>query len=255
MKGLSIYSRLVLAAAAVLTLAMASPVHAQGDHQAKTAPVVVELFTSQACSACPPADRLIGELAQEEGLIAISFPVDYWDHLQWQDTLGRSEHSKRQRLYARHLGLPNVYTPQIVVNGVKQVIGSHTEEVRKMIEKVRQQQAGSSVPVRITLEGKAFHLRIGPARPGRHSGEAKILVLPLLSARTVNIERGENRGRTITYYNVSREIRTIGTWRGEETTLTLAHDEVMTADADRCAVILQDERSGAILGAALMTGA
>jgi len=224
-------------------------VGAAGDARAQDAkaPVVVELFTSQACSSCPPADRLLGELAERNDVIAMSLPVDYWDHLDWQDTLGRTEHSERQRDYARHLGRPNVYTPQMVINGHIGVIGSRVDAVEAAIRAARDEAPG--VPVSIEAVGKKLHLHIGAAEG---AGTANILVVPLLSAHTEAIKRGENRGRTITYHNVSRKWMPVGTWEGEAKTLTLAHDEVMTGGADRCAVILQDSASGAILGAALL---
>lgn len=242
-----------LMVALALGMAPSARVLAEDSPKAASGPVVVELFTSQSCSSCPPADRLLGKLAEQPGVIAISLPVDYWDHLQWEDTLGRSEHSERQRIYAHQLGLPNVYTPQMVVNGLKNVIGSHAEAVEQAIRAAR--NSAMPVPVRLEMDGDGFTVRLGPAKPGTTATEAAILVVPLLSARTVDIKRGENRGKTITYHNVSRAIRQVGTWHGEETALTLTHHEVMTGDADRCAVILQDTRSGAILGAALLEDA
>ncbi len=213
-------------------------------------PVVVELFTSQACSSCPPADRLLGELAAREGVIAMSLPVDYWDHLDWEDTLGRAEHSERQRWYARQLGQPNVFTPQIVVNGRIGLIGSRVEAVE---DAVRSAQSGEPrVPIEIEMVGNDFRVSIGAAAD---AGPADILIIPLLSAHTQAIKRGENRGKTITYHNVSRKLMPVGKWKGEAKTITLSHDEIMTGDADACAVILQDMQSGAILGAALLEDA
>lgn len=237
-----------LATVATVCSVMLGPWGAQA--QDTGAPVVVELFTSQACSSCPPADRFLAKLAERENIIAISMPVDYWDHLDWKDTLGRAEHSERQRHYARHLGHPNVFTPQIVVNGHIGVIGSRVEAVEAAIRTARDDSA--RVPVEISLAGEEFRLRIGAAKG---LGPANILVVPLLSTQTVAIKRGENRGKTITYHNVSRELMSVGTWTGEAKSLTLAHDEVMVGGADRCAVILQDARTGAILAAALLEGA
>ena len=234
---------------ACLVLAWSTP-HAKAEDANE--PVVVELFTSQACSACPPADRMLGELAARDDIIALSLPVDYWDHLDWQDTLGRAEHSERQRNYARHLGLPNVYTPQMVVNGRKNVIGSRPDKVRDAIRAAHDDDA--RVPVTLALEGQRFRVDIGAAPDGQ-SRDAVVLAVPVLSARTVEIARGENRGKTITYHNVSRKLIPLGKWRGDAKSLTLAHDEIMTGDADSCAVILQDARSGAILGAALLEDA
>jgi len=235
--------RLALTVLTALAVSAASTAHAEEA----TGPVVVELFTSQACSSCPPADRLLGELAEREDVIALSMPVDYWDHLDWEDTMGRAEHSARQRRYALHLDRPNVYTPQIVVNGHIGVIGSRVDAVEAAIRTARKDPG--RVPVRIALAGKKLRVDIGAATG---AGPADILVVPLLSARTVAIRRGENRGKTITYHNVSRKLMPVGTWEGDAKTLTLAHDAVMTGDADGCAVILQDKTSGAILGAALL---
>jgi len=217
------------------------------------APVVVELFTSQACSSCPPADRLLGQLAQREGLIALSMPVHYWNHLGWKDTLSRAEHSERQRQYARKLGLPNVYTPQIVVGGREQTIGSRARQVQAAIRKVRGQQAHGSIPVEIKLRDNTFVVRIGAGNLGDQHDAATILVVPVLSKRTVNIKHGENRGKSITYHNVSRKLMRVGKWHGEAKTLTLDHDEVMVGDTDRCAIILQDDATGVILGAAMLS--
>ncbi|WP_170144369.1 DUF1223 domain-containing protein [Dichotomicrobium thermohalophilum] len=236
----------LIALAACLAMLSASDAKAQKN----SGPVVVELFTSQACSACPPADRLLGELAERDDVIALSLPVDYWDHLDWKDTLGRAEHSERQRRYARHLDRPNVYTPQIVVNGHIGVIGSRADAVQAAIRTAHEDP--KRVPVEIEAAGKMFRLQIGAAEA---TGPADIIVVPLRSASTVAIKRGENRGKTITYHNVSRGLKLVGTWRGKPRTLTLSHDTVMTPDADRCAVILQDSQSGAILGAALLEDA
>ncbi len=236
----------VLSLLAVAVMVGTSP--AKGEDAA--GPVVVELFTSQACSSCPPADRLLGELAARDGVIAMSLPVDYWDHLDWEDTLGLTEHSERQRRYASHLDRPNVYTPQIVVNGHIGVIGSRVDAVEAAIRAA--QEDGARVPVEINADGKTLRLRIGGAAG---AGPADILFIPLLSAHTEKIKSGENRGKTITYHNVSRGPKLVGTWRGEPQSIALPHDEFMTGDADRCAVILQDSASGAILGAALLEDA
>jgi len=221
-----------------------------GNARAETAktPVVVELFTSQACSSCPPADRLLGELAEHDNVIALSLPVDYWDHLAWKDTLGLEEHSERQRAYARRLGLASVGTPQIIVNGSRAIVGSRVQDVKNAVAAAARQEQ-LAVPIEIGAAGKSLHVRIGA---GEASQRAEILVIPLLSARTVHVKRGENRGKTITYHNVSRKLMSVGTWNGEPKTLMLAHEEVMTGDTDHCAVILQDQRTGAILGAALL---
>jgi len=240
-----------IACCAVLALALPAAM-AQDTKQAPQPTVVVELFTSQGCSSCPPADRLLGELAKRDNVVALSLPVDYWDYLDWEDTLGRSEHTERQRRYADVLGLPSVYTPQIVVNGVTDVIGSHARAVEEAIRAATKQMADTHVPVNIDERSGIIRVEIGAAPQSVKVKQARIVMVPALSSRTVHIERGENSGKTITYHNVSREIMRVGQWNGDAVTLKLPHDEVMIGESDRCAVILQDEESGVILGAALL---
>lgn len=244
----------LIAFAVLFMVALASRPGAVTHAQERTgdAPVVVELFTSQGCSSCPPADRLLGKLAARPDVIALTLPVDYWDYLDWKDTLGRAEHTKRQRHYAERLGLPTVYTPQMVIGGTVDAIGSRKQAVEEAIHTARKTMADAQIAVAIADDGEVIRVEVGPAPSGSSITQAKIIVIPALSARTVNIKRGENRGRTITYYNVSREIMPVGTWTGQAQTLELARDEVMIGETDRCAVILQDERSGAILGAAFL---
>jgi len=241
----------VVAVAVLFVLALASGVVQQAHAEGSTSPVVVELFTSQGCSSCPPADKLLGELAGRSDVIALSMPVDYWDYLDWQDTLGRAEHTQRQRQYVERLGLATVYTPQMIVSGLVDVIGSRTEAVEEAITEVRRKLADSQVAVTAQQRGKTIRVNVAAAGQG-NPATATIYAVPILSARTVKIERGENRGKTITYHNVSREIMPVGTWTGEAQTLDLAHDEVMIGDTDHCVVLLQDDRTGAILGAALL---
>jgi hypothetical protein len=241
----------VFAVAVFFVLALASGIAQQARAAGSAMPVVVELFTSQGCSSCPPADKLLGELATRSDVIALSMPVDYWDYLDWQDTLGRSEHTERQRQYVERLGLATVYTPQMIVSGLVDVIGSRAEAVEDAIREVRNKLADSQVALTVEERDKTIHIEVaagGAASPAT----ATIYAVPILSKRTVNIERGENRGKTITYHNVSREIMPVGTWTGKAQTLDLAHDEIMIGDTDHCVVILQDDRTGAILGAALL---
>ncbi len=245
--------RAVMFASVVLLISsLAGGIAQQARAESATSPVVVELFTSQGCSSCPPADRLLGDLAQRSDVIALSLPVDYWDYLDWQDTLGRAEHTERQRQYVERLGLATVYTPQMIVGGMMDVIGSRADAVEDAIRNVRQRLARAGVQVSVDERGKQIHVAVAAAPPGVTPSRATIFAVPVLSARAVSIERGENRGQTITYHNVSREIMPVGTWTGAPVSFDLAHDDVMVGEADRCAFILQDERTGAILGAALL---
>lgn len=110
---------------------------------------VLELFTSQGCSSCPPADRLLGKLIKRGDIIALSLPVDYWDYLGWKDTLASPEYTRRQQDYQRSMGTAHVYTPQIVVNGIEHAVGSHLNDINAAIDKSGKRLRGAVVPVRM----------------------------------------------------------------------------------------------------------
>ncbi len=216
---------------------------------AKT-PVVLELFTSQGCSSCPPADRLLGQLATRDDVIALSYSVDYWDYLGWKDTLGSPENSARQRTYAGVRGDGRVYTPQIVVNGVSHAVGSNPQAVEQAIGAAEKEVADAKVPVSLTREGDALVASIG-AGDGRSAtlwaGTAK-------TSQSVKIARGENRGRTVTYHNNVRGLVPVGTWEGEPGRVTIPLSKLKGSDGDLAFVLLQRGAGGPILGAAMLSG-
>src|SRR3712207_4768784 len=190
-------SRLARSAAAVLLIGLAGPAVAAAAPKA-----VVELFTSQGCSSCPPADQFLAELAGRPDILALTFPVDYWDYLGWKDTLAQPAFTVRQRAYASARNDKQVYTPQIVVNGLKPIVGSDRAKIESVIAKSAH---SGGLPVAVTLSetGSAVTVEIGSSPDGL-SGEAWLL--PVAKAREVAIGRGENKGRTITYANVVRGI-------------------------------------------------
>ena len=210
---------------------------------------VVELFTSQGCSSCPAADALLKTYTERPGFIALSFSVDYWDHLGWKDTLASPKNSARQKSYAKALGTGNVYTPQLVINGAAQVIGSNKVEIEKAVAKLRKDQAGGPVTVAAANDGKRVTIEIAAGATGVGATVWLAVVSPLVE---VDIKRGENRGRTIAYHNVVREISPVGMWSGQAMRIELPANAVMK-DGDRCAVMLQADNGGRILGAAWMT--
>jgi hypothetical protein len=227
---------------AALVLAWALP--------AAAAPrAVVELFTSQGCSSCVEADAYLAELAKRDDVLAISLHVDYWDYLGWQDTLASPEHSDRQRDYATVLGTRR-YTPQMVVNGSADFVGSDRAAVEAAIAK-------SSLSVPVTLRHGDGKLRIEVAAlPLPASRPATIWLVLLTSEAEVAISRGENAGSTIDYYNVARAVRPIGMWDGDTVKITLPEHEIMGDGVDSCAILVQEDRSdgpGAILGAAWLS--
>src|ERR1700734_4287114 len=127
---------------------------------------VVELFTSQGCSSCPPADKIIGELAKDPSVIALSMPIDYWDYLGWKDTLADARFSARQKAYSRMRGDREVYTPQVVVNGAVHVIGSDRAGIEGAIDDTKRVEGGMSVPVSMTLAGKKINVTVAAWRTG-----------------------------------------------------------------------------------------
>src|ERR1700733_14794369 len=131
---------------------------------------VLELFTSQGCSSCPTADKLLGELAGDPSLVAVSVPIDYWDYLGWKDTLASPAHSARQRAYARVRGDRQVYTPQIVVNGAMHVLGSDQAAIERTIVQTDQKSGVMSVPVSMAVAGNSLCVKIHPTESEHHAG-------------------------------------------------------------------------------------
>ena len=225
------------------SLAAAAPAVAGG------ARAVLELFTSQGCNSCPPADAILGEFAKDEGILALSFPVDYWDYLGWKDTLASHDNTTRQKAYAEARGDRQVYTPQVVVNGTSHVVGSN----RQQIEAALKTSPPLPVPITMMPGTDSTTVTIGAAATaGRHKGTIWLALYD--DPVTVPIERGENTGKAVTYYNVVRKLRPIAMWKGKEVTIDLPKSELDQAAVSRCAVILQTEGEngvpGPILGAA-----
>ncbi len=213
---------------------------------------LLELFTSQGCSSCPAADKLLGELAADPSLVVMSVPIDYWDYLGWKDTLASPTHSERQRAYARVRGDRQVYTPQIVVNGAMHVLGSDRAAIERVIVQTDQKPPVMSLPVLLSVGGTHMTVKIDPAESDRAAGE--VWLCPLAKAVPVAIGRGENRGRTITYHNVVRRWVKLGDWTGTEASFNVPIADVKADDIDAAAVIVQEgtrDKPGIILGAAV----
>jgi hypothetical protein len=211
---------------------------------------VVELFTSQGCSSCPAADKLLGELAGDPSLVAVSVPIDYWDYLGWKDTLGSPAHSARQRAYARLRGDRQVYTPQIVVNGSTHVLGSDHSAVERAITVTDRNAAIMSVPVLISVGANNLNIKVAAGK--EHIG-AEVWLCPLARSVPVEIGRGENHGRTVTYYNVVRRWLKLGDYAGTEAVWNVPMADIVGDDIDGAAVLVQQgshDKPGIILGAA-----
>lgn len=207
--------------------------------------VVVELFTSQGCSACPPADELFARLASDPRVIPLALHVDYWDYIGWKDDFAQQQFTARQKAYARAIGSRVIYTPQMIVGGQDRVEGNQPDQIEALIR--RQLQAGSSPPgVSLQVERQDGVLRIRANVAGAVEGPVKVQLVHYKPSETVEIESGENAGRTLTYYNIVTEWQALADWSGQEP-LSL---DVPSPRGDPAVVILQGAGPAEILAAA-----
>ena len=253
-----------------------------------TRPVVVELYTSQGCNSCPPADQFLGKLAQRGDVIALTFPVTYWDMLGWKDTLANEANTRRQKAYAAAMGHGGVYTPQIIVDGIHDIVGSRVASVEAAIE-ARAQAIDTSIAIADSRSGEGsvtasrvastyepaamapsptgqhrvdpivavslnenpqeLHINIG-AGDGAHN--ATVWMIHLRSAVNVVIKAGENEGRSITYHNVVGDLRAVAVWKGESLSLTLPRSAMAGLPHDGVAVLVQQGGYGHVIGASYL---
>lgn len=237
--------RLTLLFALALALLAPAPAQAGGPL------TVVELYTSQGCSSCPPADRFLGELAARDDVVALSEHITYWDYLGWKDTFGSPTATRRQRAYGREFGRNSVYTPQMVIGGREHVVGSDSAALGRAMQR---DLADDRPRLDVTLsrgDSNTILVHI----PEHESGTQEPAVVWLFRydrVNTVAVERGENAGMSFTYHNVVREIRELAQWRGEAMTIALALDDLKAGGRDGCAIVVQRRGTGPIIGAARM---
>lgn len=213
-----------------------------GSVQAAERLVVVELFTSQGCSSCPPADRFLGELAERSQILPLSLHVDYWDYIGWKDEFAMPSNTDRQRAYARAAGQRTIFTPQLVIGGSDHVIGAKHMQIMDHI--LRHLDAPEVVSVTAVLNDGKLKINVNAHQPS--DGPYSVVVVGYTPSETVEIRRGENAGRTITYHNVVSSLESAGTWDGQGQYAT-------TADApntEEIAVLVQSGKAGPILAAA-----
>jgi hypothetical protein len=226
-------------------VAVIRPAHAEPK-------AVVELFTSQGCSSCPPADKILGELAKDPSVIALSLPIDYWDYLGWKDTLADSRFSARQKAYSHVRGDRDVYTPQMIVNGAAHVIGSDRARIEGAIKATGKVDEVMSVPVTMSLSGKQLTVSVAAGKQGTPA-QGEIWLCSISKAVPISIGRGENHGKQITYYNVVRNLLKLGDWNGDSGSWTVPIDKVAHEGVDAAVVYVQDgsgDKPGPMLGAA-----
>jgi len=235
----------VLGGLALGGLAMAASPVAAAEGQASQL-TVVELFTSQGCSSCPPADELLGDLSKRDDVLALSFHVDYWDYIGWKDPFANPAYTQRQRDYARRFDLSYVYTPQTVIQGAAQEVGSHRGPILGAIERVKKRE---QVPVTLGHVGKDGKITVSiPARAVTE--EADVLMVVIDRKHETPVKRGENGGRTLKNYNVVRAMRRIGTWEGKALQIPATLADMSYDGGDDCVVLVQSIATGRILGAA-----
>jgi hypothetical protein len=211
---------------------------------------VLELFTSQGCDTCPPADKVLASYAQRPDVIALSLPVDIWDYLGWKDTLASDKNSERQKFYAKARGDGAIYTPQVVVNGMIGVNGSDPKAIEAAIKTTDAELKSIRVPIRFWHERNSIIIEAGDAPPDLKTKEATIWFAVVQKKAKVPVERGDNEGKTLTYTNIVRELLPVGTWNGKAMHLELARTAIMTPETEACIVLLQEGKAGPILGAA-----
>ncbi|MEJ6397998.1 DUF1223 domain-containing protein [Yoonia sp. 208BN28-4] len=211
-----------------------------GAAHADAGPVVVELYTSQGCSSCPPADEMLTELASRDDVIALALHVDYWDYIGWADSFANPVHTQRQHDYARAAGSATVYTPQMVIGGVDHVVGSRPMEVADLLQAHRGQDHG--VDLDIARDGDVIIVEA----TSDNAAPMVIQMVRYMPQETVAIGRGENAGQEITYSNIVTAWQAVATWDGTEEIAIQAEIE----GDDPVVVLVQSGTNGPILAAA-----
>jgi hypothetical protein len=230
-------NRFALVLALLVVAVAATGPAAAGDAR----PAVVELYTSQGCSDCPPADAQLGELARRSDVLALAFHVDYWDQYGWRDRFELPAARERQFAYVRHFGNDWVYTPQMVVDGTADVVGGDVAGIDRLLAAPR-----SGVPVRIAVRDGVLQVEVD-AGPGRSAGE--VTLLSFMREAVTAIGRGENTGRTLREFNIVRSCAPLGDWHGAAASFRVPLSQ-LPRDAEGVAVLVQQKGPGPIIGAA-----
>lgn len=211
------------------------------------APIVVELFTSEGCSSCPPADALLGELRQRQYVLPLSYHVDYWDYIGWKDRFGDPVFTRRQYAYAEAQGSSMVYTPQMIIAGAIDVVGSDRAEVDKALKKAYTRNAMYRIQVLREQDGTVV-ARFPEAPIGV---PATIWLVTYQKMAESHVKAGENAGQSLKTYNVVRSLQKIGMWTGAATEIELDLDPAAKASKpDACAIIANQAEHGPIVAAA-----
>lgn len=215
---------------------------------------VVELFTSQGCNSCPPADKFVGELSKSDDVLALSWHVDYWDYLGWKDSLASKEYTQRQYQYARTFSENQVYTPQAVINGRTHAVGSDKRAIRAAIKNFSGDERRLFVPIDVSVQADSVNIKI-PA--GLVKQKAMLNLVYLQDEEKVDIKRGENAGKVLSYHNVVKASQPLGLVKAKGFDMAFPTSEIKAPGHNICALILQatdaDGNPGAILGAVVLS--
>ncbi len=212
-----------------------------GPATAQSQPVVVELYTSQGCSSCPPADEYLGALIQRRDVIALALHVDYWDYIGWKDKFADKAFTKRQKAYARSGGRRMIYTPQIIVGGVEHEVGSDIAAVNRLI----QAHLGKAPLVKFMVKKRNQEIVVNMENIASPSAAMAVQLVNYTDGETVDIGRGENAGRSIRYHNIVTDWTLLKGWDGQAPLLL----RIPNPQSGHAVVIVQDGTSGAIIGA------
>jgi hypothetical protein len=211
-------------------------------------PVVVELFTSQGCSSCPPADEYLGEMTARSDIIPLAFHVDYWNYIGWSDPFASKQMTHRQKAYSKALGQRYIYTPEMVVNGTTQEVGSNRHGVEALIEAAHKApQTGPSISLTREDDGR-IRLRVGAGAKEM----ATIWLVKFDREHTTSVATGENEGRTLTDYNAVRTLHQLGSWTGAAVDMVYDTNEPDEPGNGGCAVLVQRDGTGPIIAAAML---
>jgi hypothetical protein len=212
---------------------------------------VVELFTSQGCSSCPPADATFGQLVAQGDVVALSYHVDYWNYLGWADTLSSKENTERQYGYAKTMGRSGVYTPQAVINGRDHVKGTDLAAINEKVDSLRGRGQGLVVPVTAAMRGDEIDIEIGEGQ-----GQADVVVAYFTKRQQIEVTKGENSGKSMDYWHSVYDVQSVGMWNGKSMKLTLPGKIMGKSKKDGCAILLQSSgpngEPAAILGATVL---
>jgi hypothetical protein len=232
------------------------PLSAGAGEPVRARPIgVVELFTSQGCSSCPKADAALEKLSDRNDVVTVSFHIDYWNYLGWEDTLSAKDNTARQYAYAKTLGNSNVYTPQIVLNGEVDAKSTDPDAIVARLGQLRSNGRGADVTIDAAMADDELTIDIGPGSV-KDNGKADVVIAYFNKRTEIDITKGENAGKKIVYRNAVTRLETIGIWEGKALTIKLPAAMFRKHAHDGCAILIQAHddagNPGRIYGAAAL---